>query len=174
MSIATLPSAPIRVRSRLNESFCTNQERLIVTHTNPDLYARLANAFQNAWVLEHDQNEWSFAASEWTDHLEKEVAEKGIKELVIVGDSMSLETAAGHQVSRSITERAQIAAANRQRAWQHFVDQVQHLASHPGIAQRLQRKALRIRALFYRVEAGSFFLYDHQNGQAVPLSANLL
>ena len=168
MSTTLVPS----IASHLEEQLAYAPEgtqRVVIADGDPDLLARLDDAFPETPMVDCPQSTWRLDGSgELLDTILL-AASEGITEVILSGDSLAFsslepDTDDWDTSEAELEDRARIAFVARQAAQVHFEYQVEALLSNSEIASLVEDGSLQITTLFYRAEADVFMVFEPSSG----------
>lgn len=170
MSISPATSYTEQLKEQLAYA-SAGTDRIIVAHANPNLLARLDDAFPETPILDCPQSEWQLGSGDLLEAMIQS-ADSGVTDIVISGDSTAFapplsseDDWGGGLPDTQLVDQVKLAAAGRVAAQQHFADQVETLISNPEVAARLQNGSLGVTALLYRAEADVFMVYQTEEAK---------
>lgn len=160
-------------------------ECLILTHRDKILTERLAPVMQSldSLLLEQPQSQWHFGESLLAGTIHWAIEEAGVKSLYICGHSFALSNQPAVDVAERFADDEKSADDNQKsiidrlmnnqnqllQAKQTFAGQVEQVLEIPAVAETIQNGNLKIHALFFLAQAGTFLAFDPNSGEFAPL-----
>lgn len=162
---------------------------LVLAHQDDILAKRLApiSKYHRTLSIHKSQAEWQFDESELAAAIGWAIKEGGIRSLYLCGHTFGFSKnplLPGDRFSDSSdpdNEKEEIADRiwmlgrlmdnqNRlQNAKIHFAEQVHQMLELPDVQRALQQRSLKIHALFFLAQAGTFMSFDPNSGEFSPL-----
>ncbi|MBD3673842.1 MAG: hypothetical protein HUJ26_09990 [Planctomycetaceae bacterium] len=162
---------------------------LILAHQDDVLAKRLApiSKYHRTLAIHESQAEWHFDESELAAAIGWALREGGIRSLYICGHTFGFSKNPLLSDDRfseySDLEKNKDEIADRlwmlgrlmgnqkrlQNAKNHFADQVHQILELPVVQRAIQRGNLKIHALFFLAQAGTFMSFDPNSGEFSPL-----
>jgi carbonic anhydrase len=104
-------------------------------------------------------------------------AMKGLLDLDGLGELPTVRSWLGHaestrRVMRENYTQLNGAALVTATVQENVLAQLENLRTHPAVAARIARGALKLHGWVYKIETGEVFSYDHKVGQFVPLASH--
>ncbi len=161
---------------------------LVIAHNDPVMLQRLSNIIDESAsaLLQIPQSDWDFHGQDLPRVINWAVQETGLKHLLLLGHSKAEPTefaatwigensatdshseSAGSSFNR-LLDGARRVQQQASRSKSDFQSQVEHLLSLEDVREAVSLGKLKVHALFYMDQAGTFLRYDPAEQAFDPL-----